>query len=164
MNRRENQNTESLSLRIYPDSVLREVCEPVERFDSELRDLLDEMLRLMRAREGIGLAAPQVGILRRLFVCEIQEQSMFFINPRIDTSAGSDSMVEGCLSLPDTQVDVTRNREIRVAAYDAYGRKKQLEVTDLWARVIQHETDHLNGVLICDHGDPIEAESTGGAG
>jgi len=154
-----NQDIENLSLRIYPDCVLREVCEPVERFDSELRDLLDEMLRLMRAKEGIGLAAPQVGITRRLFVCEIEGQSMSLVNPGIEGGVGSDNMVEGCLSLPDTQVDVRRKQEIRVAAYDARGRKKRLEATGLWARVIQHEIDHLNGILICDHGDPIETQS-----
>jgi len=154
-----NQDMKNLSLRIYPDSVLRQVCGPVERFDSTLRDLLDEMLRLMRAREGIGLAAPQVGITRRLFVCEIEGQSMSLVNPRIEGGSGSDNMVEGCLSLPDTQVDVTRKQGIRVTAYDGYGRRKKLEVTSLWARVMQHEIDHLNGVLICDHGDPIETQS-----
>lgn len=151
-------NAEPLSLRIYPDSVLRRVCEPVERFDSELRDLLDEMLRLMRVERGIGLAAPQVGITRRLFVCEIEGQSMALINPTIEEGAGGDDMVEGCLSLPDTQVDVTRKQEIRVAAYDARGRLKHLVATDLWARVMQHEIDHLNGVLICDHGGPMQRQ------
>ena len=102
MNGWPNQNTESLSLRIYPDSVLRQVCEPVERFDSALRDLPDEMVRLMRAEEGIGLAAPQVGITRRLFVCEIEGQSMSLVNPRVDNGVASDSIVEGCLSLLDT--------------------------------------------------------------
>ena len=154
---------ESLSLRIYPDSVLREVCKPVERFDSELRDLLDEMLRLMRAKEGIGLAAPQVGITRRLFVCEIEGESMSLVNPRIDSAVGSDSMVEGCLSLPDMRVCVTRRQGIRVAGYDARGRKKQLEATGLWARVIQHEIDHLDGLLICDHGEPLEDSCMGGS-
>lgn len=164
MNGWRNQNTESLSLRIHPDSVLRQVCEPVEGFDSTLRDLRDEMLRLMRAEEGIGLAAPQVGIPRRLFVCEIEGQSMSLVNPRIDSGVGSDNMVEGCLRLPDTQVDVTRRQGIRVTAYDAYGRRKQMEASGLWARVMQHESDHLNGVLICDHGDSIEAQSTDEAG
>jgi len=98
------QDIGNLSLRIYPDSVLRQVCEPVERFDSELRDLLKEMLGLMRAKEGIGLAAPQVGITRRLFVCEIEGHSMSLVNPGIEGGVGSDNMVEGCLSLPDTRV------------------------------------------------------------
>ena len=152
---------ESLSLRIYPDSVLREVCKPVERFDSELRGLLDEMLRLMHAKEGIGLATPQVGITRRLFVCEIDGQSMSLVNPEIEGGVGSDSMVEGCLSLPDMRVCVTRRQGICVAGYEARGRKKQFEATGLWARAIQHEIDHLDGILICDHGEPLEDSGSG---
>ena len=164
MNRWRNQDTEFLTLRIYPDSVLREVSEPVERFDSELRDLLDEMLRLLRAKEGIGLAAPQVGITRRLFVCDIENRSMCLVNPEIRESSGTGDLVEGCLSLPRMQVNVTRNETIRLSAYDPRGQKRELAATGLWARVMQHEIDHLNGVLICDHGDPIKAQSANESG
>lgn len=153
------QEEDNLSLKIYPDSVLREVCDPVERFDSELSDLLDAMLRLMRANNGIGLAGPQVGITRRLFVCEIQGRSLCLVNPKILEGDGKADLVEGCLSLPDVQVDVTRNREIQLTAYDPSGRQKQLKASALWARVIQHEIDHLDGVLICDHGEPVNSPS-----
>ena len=147
-----------LSLKVFPDDVLRQVCEPVERFDAELRDLLDEMLVLMRARDGIGLAAPQVGITKRLFVCELEGSTVSLINPKIMGVGGQAQMVEGCLSLPEAQVNVMRNDYMRVAGYDPEGRKEQLALTGLWARVAQHEIDHLNGVLICDHGENLQPD------
>lgn len=149
---------EFLNLRVFPDEALRQPCEPVERFDAELRDLIDEMFILMRVREGIGLAAPQVGITRRLFVCEIENRSISLINPSIMAVGGQAEMIEGCLSLPDVQVNVTRNDRLLVVGYDREGGKRQLEFTGLWARVIQHELDHLNGVLICDYGKNVKLE------
>jgi peptide deformylase len=139
-----------MSLRFHPDPVLRGVCHPVERFDSWLSDLLMDMLALLRAHEGIGLAAPQVGIGRRLFVVEIHGRAVCWVNPVIVAQGGSDRMIEGCLSLPGVQVDVQRNRQVEVEGYDAYGRRRRHRVERLWARVVQHEIDHLNGVLICD--------------
>ena len=144
----------SLSLRIYPDSVLRQVCEPVERFDHWLTDVLDEMLVLMRASNGIGLAGLQVGITHRLFVSEIDEQTICLVNPVIISRMGHAEMVEGCLSLPGTQVNVGRNQEIEVHGYDGQGQKRKHRLQDLWARVIQHEIDHFDGVLISDYGEP----------
>lgn len=143
-----------LSLRIYPDSVLRQVCEPVERFDRWLADVLDEMLVLMRANNGIGLAGPQAGITQRLFVSEINEQTICLVNPVITSRTGQAEMVEGCLSLPGIQVNVGRNQVIEVQGYDPQGRKRKHRLQGLWARVMQHEIDHLDGVLISDHGQP----------
>ena len=91
-----NLRGESLNLRIFPDEVLRQPCEPVERFDVELRDLIDEMLILMRVRDGIGLAAPQVGITKRFFVCGIENRSISLINPSITALGGKTDMIEGC--------------------------------------------------------------------
>jgi peptide deformylase len=142
--------TRPLSLRIHPDPVLREACRPVERFDSCLSDILEEMLTFMRSHEGIGLAGPQVGIAQRLFVAEIQGCSVCLTNPLITAHSGSDRMTEGCLSLPGVHVDVQRDRQIEVQGFDAQGRKQDYRVEGLWARVIQHEIDHLDGVLICD--------------
>jgi peptide deformylase len=139
-----------LHLRLHPDPILRDVCHPIERFDSWLSDLLADMLALMRAYEGIGLAAPQVGIAQRLFVAEIHGRSVCLINPAIAARDGSDRMIEGCLSLPDVQVDVERDRQVEVQGYDAYGRRRRHRVQGLWAHVVQHEIDHLDGVLICD--------------
>jgi len=110
-----------LNLRISPDEILRHVCEPVERFNTELRDLLDEMLVLMRFLEGIGLAAPQVGITKRLFVCEIEKRPISLINPSITTVSGQAERIEGCLSLPGVQVNVTRCKRVCINGYDFKG-------------------------------------------
>jgi len=142
-----------LSLKIFPDEVLRQHCEPVERFDAELQDLVAEMLVLMRNRNGIGLAAPQVGITRRLFVCEVENHAVSLVNPVILNVGGRAEMIEGCLSLPEVQVNVVRSSWIHVKGRDINGQKMQLELTGLWARVVQHEMDHLDGVLICDYGE-----------
>lgn len=140
-----------LSLRIHPDSSLRQICTPVECFDVWLHDVLEEMLLLMRANNGIGLAGPQVGITQRLFVTQIQSQTICLANPEIVSRAGHARMGEGCLSLPRVQVKVERQREIDVQGYDFSGRKQAYRVQGLWARVIQHEIDHLDGTLITDY-------------
>jgi len=141
-----NLRGESLNLRIFPDEVLRQPCEPVERFDVELRDLIDEMLILMRVRDGIGLAAPQVGITKRFFVCGIENRSISLINPSITALGGKTDMIEGCLSLPEVQVNITRNECLLVTGYDLNGKRKQFEFTGLWARAVHHELDHLLGL------------------
>jgi len=147
-----------LSLRMYPDSVLRRVCDPVDKFDSTLRDLLDEMQVLMRANNGVGLAGPQVGVLRRLFIGELEGRFISLINPLIKDSFGEADFTEGCLSLPSVQVNITRNQQIRVIGYDSNGLRKHFATRGLWARIIQHEIDHLNGVLICDYGETVLVE------
>jgi len=108
------------------------------------------MLALMRVHNGIGLAAPQVGITQRLFVAEIRGRFVCLVNPVIAARCASDRMTEGCLSLPGVYVDVERDRQVEVQGYDVYGRRREHCVEGLWARVIQHEIDHLDGVLICD--------------
>ncbi len=153
--RRRRKEIARLSLRMFPDAVLRKQCAPVEHFDSTLRDVVDEMLVLMRARHGIGLAGPQVGLTQRLFVAKIEERSLCLVNPILQFLPGKIAGAEGCLSLPGIQVEVARSVSIVATGYDAHGQKQQLAVTGLWARVIQHETDHLNGVLIIDHGTPV---------
>ena len=151
-----------LGLRIYPDPVLRRVCEPVERFDGELRDLLCRMRIVMRESSGIGLAAPQVGILKRFFVCERDARALDIINPRVTDVKGQSEMAEGCLSLPGIQVNVTRNKGLFLRGYDSDGQKIKLKMAGLWARMVQHEVDHLNGILICDHGEPMSMQSPKG--
>lgn len=143
-----------LSLVYYPDPVLRAVCAPVETFDAALRDTVEEMFALMRAHAGIGLAGPQVAIERQLLVCAIGEQQLCLTNPALQESSEPADFVEGCLSLPKVQVSVRRPERIRVSGYDPQGRKTCFAATGLWARVIQHEMDHLNGVLICDYRRP----------
>ena len=150
----------SVHLKIFPDEVLRQVCEPVDNFDAELRDWIDEMLVLMRTLEGIGLAAPQIGITKRFFVCEIENRSLSLINPSITNVSGEAEIIEGCLSLPEWQVNVKRSDRLLLQGHDFKGRKKQFELTGLWARVVQHEIDHLDGVLICDYGKNLQIEKS----
>ena len=145
-----------MNLILYPDPILRQICEPVEHFDSTLQDLLDEMLVLMREGNGIGLAAPQVGISKRLFVCEIAEKQIGIINPTIRNGRGITDMEEGCLSLPGMKASITRKQRLCLSGYDFNGQKVEFAMTDLWARVAQHELDHLNGVLICDKEKVLE--------
>lgn len=145
-----------LTLVYYPDPMLRKLCAPVERFDSTLRDIADEMITLMQSHSGIGLAAPQVGLEQRLLVCGIETQLIALANVQIQESAQTGEFVEGCLSLPGISVRVRRPERIRLSGYDVHGSRRSFAATGLWARVIQHELDHLNGVLICDYGRPSE--------
>jgi peptide deformylase len=143
-----------LSLVLYPDRILREVCQPVETFDSALRDIADEMRLLMRGCLGIGLAAPQVGLRQRLIVCNLEDRPFALTNLEVKDSTEPRDFVEGCLSLPGIQVTVRRPERIRVTGYDLHGQRRSFGAVGLWARVIQHELDHLNGILICDYKHP----------
>ena len=151
-----------LSLKIYPDPVLRQVCEPVEGFNGEIRDLIDEMHNLMRACHGVGLAAPQVGILKRLFVCELEGSVLSITNPKIKNRKYHSEMVEGCLSLPEVRISVKRSNKIFLVAYNPQGKRIKFRLSGLWARVVQHELDHLNGVLICDYEDKSRSRFNAG--
>lgn len=143
--------TRPLSLKLYPDSILRTVCEPVETFDATLRDVAEEMLELMRRHAGLGLAGPQVGLNQRLFVCQIEDHPLVLANVEVRDAVAAEDHAEGCLSLPGVQVNVRRPERVRVTGYDVRGQRQSFGATGLWARVIQHELDHLNGVLICDY-------------
>lgn len=140
-----------LQLRIRPDPVLRVKAEPVEEFDKQLHDLMEEMLKFMRLHNGIGLAAPQVGISRRIIVADIGTGPFALANPEILDATGKEEMVEGCLSLPGVEVNVRRKKQIEVTGLTSRGKEVQTALSDLMARVIQHEIDHLNGTLICDY-------------
>ena len=138
----------------YPDPVLRQSCQPVETFDEELRALVTRMFELMRKGKGIGLAAPQVGVPLRLFVCNATGQpqdDQVCINPVLDDLEEVADMEEGCLSLPDVNITVRRARQAKIRAYDVDGNAYERQASDLLARVWQHETDHLDGRLIVDY-------------
>ena len=139
---------------LYPDTILRTVSHPVEAFDSALRDIAEEMLSLMRQHFGIGLASPQVGLRQRLIVSLIADHPLVLANLEVKDSTEPRDLVEGCLSLPGAQVNVRRPERIRVTGYDLRGQRRSFGAVGLWARVIQHELDHLNGVLICDYQPP----------
>jgi peptide deformylase len=140
-------------VRQYGDPVLRSTARPVEVFDEALREEVARMGRLMIDSIGIGLAATQVGTLHRLLVYRVEQDSPVnaLVNPVIEWKGKeSDLMEEGCLSLPGVIVDVERPVHIRVAAQDETGEPIEIEASGLEARVIQHEIDHLDGVLILD--------------
>jgi len=143
-----------LSLVLYPDTILRKVCEPVDAFDSALRDVADEMLALMQQHRGIGLAVPQVGLRHRLIVCGLEDRLFAMTNFEVKDATEPRDFLEGCLSLPGVQVNVRRPERIRVTGYDVHGQRRSFGAVGLWARVLQHELDHLNGVLICDYNHP----------
>ncbi len=149
----------SLDLQVYPAEVLRKICKPVEQFDAELREMINAMFVLMRQCEGIGLAAPQAGLAKQFFVSGIKNETLALVNPVILETGKETQMVEGCLSLPGICVNVKRNDRIYVAGLDGRGKRIQYGLTGLWARVVQHEMDHLKGVLICDHGEPVTEET-----
>jgi peptide deformylase len=141
------------NVRKLGDPVLRTKALPVERFDDALRDEARRMAIVMQDALGIGLAAPQVGISHRLLVYRVEPESptVTLVNPRIEWSSRDEEIAEeGCLSLPFVHVDVERPVAVLVRARDASGEELVIEATGLEARVIQHEIDHLDGVLILD--------------
>jgi peptide deformylase len=140
-------------VRKYGDPILKTKARPIDRFDDALRDEIRRMGRLMDEALGIGLAAPQVGVSHRLLVYRVEPDSpvQALVNPEIAwSSRDEDILEEGCLSLPNVHVDVERPIHIRVTAQDAAGEDIVVEASGLEARVIQHEIDHLDGVLILD--------------
>ena len=143
-----------IGLRIYPDSILRESAAPVSTFDKALSGFSHDMLTYMKRYKGIGLAAPQIGVLYRVIVVGIDSTAHELINPEIVSSSFDiDTKMEGCLSLPDTCYTVERHFQLEVKARNSNGRKLFFKAEGLLARVIQHEVDHLNGLLICDKGE-----------
>ena len=141
-------------IRQYGDPVLRMHAEEVEEFDDELRAVAERMIGVMHDAEGVGLAATQVGILRRFFVCTIDGEDRVLVNPSV-TPVGKDTEVdsEGCLSLGSVRVPVERATKVVVDARDALGGPVSLELEGYPARVAQHELDHLDGRLMLDRTD-----------
>ena len=144
----------ALDLRTFGDPVLKTRAAPVETFDESLARLAEEMLTTMREREGVGLAANQVGRLKRILVAAVEEQEYVIVNPTIEERARStEKDLEGCLSIPGIQVEVERPTAVSVSGQDAAGAPLRLEASGLLARVLQHEVDHLDGILILDRTD-----------
>lgn len=144
-----------LPIRVYPDPVLRVRCPPVESFDDELRRLASDMIETMHAAPGVGLAAPQVGVEKRLAVVDVsvgedRQVLKVLVNPEIVDERGRDVDSEGCLSIPGVTEKVARPVAVRVAAHDLEGGPVEIEVEALEARAVCHEIDHLNGVLFID--------------
>ena len=142
---------------VAPDPRLKAVAKDVEKVDSEIKKLADDMLETMYAADGIGLAAVQIGVAKRVIVLDIDQKDgnrnpRVFINPNIVwTSDEIATFQEGCLSVPDIWEDVERPARIRAEYLDIHGKKQELEADGLLADCLQHEMDHLNGVLFIDH-------------
>ena len=141
---------------IEPDPILRKKSDRVEAVDDELRKLMDDMLQTMYAAPGIGLAAVQIGILKRLIVIDINKEEkktpLFLINPEITyKSKKKSSYEEGCLSLPGHYAEIERPAECHLSYIDYSGKKKNLKASGILSTCIQHEIDHLNGVLFVDY-------------
>jgi peptide deformylase len=136
----------------YPDPILERKGEPVTEFDDELQKLVDDMFESMYAAKGIGLAAPQIGLSRRLTVIDLscnerKEDRIVLVNPEIIFREGKQYEEEGCLSLPEIRDKVTRAAKVRVRAQDVKGKWFEIEGEELLSRAFQHEIDHLDGIL-----------------
>lgn len=132
------------------DEVLRKISKPVEKMTPRLEELIDDMLETMKHADGVGLAAPQVGVLRRIIVLDVDEKEYVLINPEIVSEDGVQCGQEGCLSIPGIYMNVTRPNHVVVKALDREMKEITVEGTDLLARALCHEIDHLNGILFRD--------------
>jgi peptide deformylase len=147
----ERQAAARRQIRTIGDPVLREPARPVQEFDAELAALSRRMVTIMRDAPGVGLAATQVGVLRRVIVYEVDDEPVILVNPTIVTaSRDTEVLDEGCLSLPGMTLPVERPVAVRVRARDLRGRRLEYDTEGLEARVVQHEMDHLDGVLILE--------------
>ncbi|WP_459480656.1 peptide deformylase [Clostridium saccharoperbutylacetonicum] len=138
------------NIRKYGDDVLRKKCREIDKIDNRLLTLIEDMKETMYEADGVGLAAPQVGILKRLFVVDIGEGPLVFINPEILETSGTQTDEEGCLSLPGKTEEVTRPNFVKARALNEKGEEFEIEAEELLARAILHEYDHLNGTLFID--------------
>jgi peptide deformylase len=138
------------------DDVLRQRCNEVVEFDEKLHRLLDDMKDTVKKEEGAGLAAPQIGVLRRVVVVDVEEGYFEFINPVIISQKGEQTDWEGCLSVVGKSGIVTRPMKVKIAYYDRNGEKHFLQAKGFFARAICHELDHLDGILYIDKATHIE--------
>jgi peptide deformylase len=151
------------SIRTWPDEVLRQKAAPVEDFGDELQRLIDDMLETMYDAPGIGLAAPQVGVSRRLLVIDTSsrtepDQVLVLANPELVETEDECEEEEGCLSVPDYSAKVKRARRVAVRGHNRHGHPVEVRGEDLLARAIQHEIDHLEGTLFIDRLSPFRRE------
>lgn len=135
------------TIRVQGDPVLEKVCKPVKEMTSKIGELIEDMLDTMYEANGVGLAAPQVGILKRIVVIDVGEGPIVMINPVILETSGEQTGDEGCLSIPGKAGQVTRPNYVKARAYDENMEEYEIEGTELLARAICHETDHLDGHL-----------------
>lgn len=142
------------SIRTYGDPVLASAADEVTEIDGKIIRLSDAMLQAMYSAPGLGLAAPQIGVQRKIFVYDIDGEPVTLVNPRITESDGEWVYDEGCLSIPGLYVEMLRPRRVLLEALDLDGNEVRIEAEDLLARLFQHELDHLEGVLMFDRMTP----------
>ena len=150
-----------LDIVLYPDPILKQPADEVEKVDAALRKLLEDMAQTMYAAEGIGLAGPQVGVSKRIAVIDVSEDGkglMSLINPEIVERAGKTPSEEGCLSIPGFRETITRNETVTVRALNEKGEQIEIKADGLLAICLQHEIDHLDGVLFVDHLSRLKRE------
>ncbi|HYA02121.1 MAG TPA: peptide deformylase [Syntrophobacteria bacterium] len=152
-----------LEICTFPDKVLLQKAEPISAIDREIARLADDMAETMYSAPGIGLAANQVGVPRRLIVIDtsrrdVDSQLIVIVNPEIISGEGLITMEEGCLSVPDYQAEVTRYQKVKVRGLDLQGKSMELDAEGLLAVVLQHEIDHVNGKLFIDHLSRLKRE------
>jgi len=149
-----------LSLTLYPDPLLRQVAQPVTAFDAALRELVASMFERMLQSKGVGLAAPQIGLKQRILVLNPsgeRQDDLTLVNPEIIARSGPDTFFdEGCLSFPGIYAEIRRPERCTVRAFDVAGRAIEAEHTGFVSRIIQHEYDHLEGVLLVDRMSPAD--------
>ncbi|MBI4681893.1 MAG: peptide deformylase [Nitrospirae bacterium] len=147
----------------YPEKILRTKTEPVNEFNSELQKLVDDMIETMYAAPGVGLAANQVGILKQVAVIDVgssegKSSLIVLINPEIINEEGENNSEEGCLSIPDYTTIVKRAERVKVKGLDRDGKPIEIDADGLLAKALQHELDHLNGLLLIDRIGRIKKE------
>lgn len=150
-----------LDIRLYPDPILKQPASSVEKFDSTLHKLLDDMAETMYEADGIGLAAPQVGVSQRVAVADVSEKRndvLEVVNPIIVAREGKVPSEEGCLSIPEYRDTIQRSEAVTVQAMDRNGNPIEIKATGLLAICLQHEIDHLDGILFVDHLSRLKRE------
>jgi peptide deformylase len=145
-------------IRIYPDPILRKKAIPIKNIGSQVKEIVDRMAEAMYVNKGIGLAAPQIGVLNQMIVVDLGEGLNILINPEIIEGEGESVLEEGCLSLPTIEIPVKRMDKVLIQAWNVNGKEVSLELSDFPARVYQHEIDHLNGILIIHHISQLKRE------
>ena len=147
-----------LELLTYPNPLLKKKTEKVEKIDGVVKKLIRDMAETMYFHKGVGLAAPQVGVSKQIITIDAGKSLLCLINPILVSKEGEIQMEEGCLSCPEVSLSVTRCRKVAVKGLAPEGKEVMIEAEELLARILQHEIDHLEGVLIIDRVSPLKRE------
>ena len=139
-------------IRKYNDPILRKKCEKIEKVNNEIKDLIEKMIKIVQENQGVGLAACQIGLAKRVIIVRTEQGYQAFINPEILwQSREKEIMEEGCLSFPQMFLKIKRSKEVEIKALTKQGKDIHIKVQGILARIFQHEIDHLNGILFIDH-------------